>query len=176
MNGELLRLAFRPLTASDTDAMWQVVHQASHVEDDPPGTPDMRSNPDLIRHVAGWGRPGDMGVHASSAGQFIGAAWLRLLVGDERLAVEYVDAETPELVIAVLPGHEGRGIGGAMLAELLRRAEGRYPRIMLTVRSANRAARLYPRFGFVETARITNRIGAQSLVMVREQAAPSDPS
>ena len=39
----------------------------------------------------------------------IGAAWLRLLKGDER-GYGHVDDETPELGMAVLPAYRGRGV------------------------------------------------------------------
>jgi len=42
--------------------------------------------------------------------QPIDAAWLRLLVGDNR-GFGYVDEKTPESSIALLPGHCGQGIG-----------------------------------------------------------------
>lgn len=52
--------------------------------------------------MSGWGRAGDMGFVAVDAGsgEPIGAAWLRLLGGDER-GYGYVDDETPELGMAV---------------------------------------------------------------------------
>lgn len=52
--------------------------------------------------------------------------------------------------IAVVPGHEGRGIGSALLTGLIGEARGRGARdVMLEVRADNpRAQALYVRFGF----------------------------
>jgi len=169
----------RPLVAADEAFMWEIVYEAAHVfEEDGVGTAEMRSNPDLYRHVAGWGRSGDLGVVAEIDGVARGAAWLRLLVGTEREVAEYVDELIPELVIAVLPGHEGRGIGTALLTALLEAAFGMYPAIMLTARASNPAIRLYERLGFRETKSMTNRIGTQSVVMLLDMASPvrSEPS
>jgi GNAT superfamily N-acetyltransferase len=159
-------LAHRPITADDRDLMWDLVYCAAHVaEEADPSRETMQANPDLIRHVIDWGRHGDLGIIAEHYGVVVGGAWLRLHVGAERELPYYVDEFTPELVIAVLPGTEGRGIGSETLTELLARAVGRYPRVMLTVRSTNPAVRLYERFGFSEIKRLTNRVGTTSVEM-----------
>jgi len=153
--------------------MWQILYEAAHVfEEEGVGPAEMRSNPDLIRHVVGWGRSGDLGVVAEIDGVDRGAAWLRLLVGVEREVAEYVDELTPELVIAVLPGHEGRGVGTALLAALLEAAEGLYPAIMLTARTSNPAIRLYERLGFRVTRSMTNRVGTRSVAMLLDLTDP----
>ncbi|HJP98875.1 MAG TPA: GNAT family N-acetyltransferase [Rhodanobacteraceae bacterium] len=65
------------------------------------------------------------------------------------------------LTIVVHPGHLGRGVGEAMLRDLLDWA-GRDPRVgkvELNVRVGNeRARRLYRRCGFVEEARFKRRV------------------
>ncbi len=159
-------LSMRPVVADDIELMWDIVYCAAHVsEEDDPSPETMRSNPDLVRHVSDWGRDGDLGIVAEQAGVAVGGAWLRLHVGAERELPYYVDEQTPELVIAALAGNEGRGIGSALLTELLVRSAGRYPRIMLTVRSTNPAVQLYERFGFREVKRLTNRVGSTSIEM-----------
>lgn len=50
--------------------------------------------------------------------------------------------------IALLPGDCGHGIGGALLADLLREAGEVGRRVELSVYSGNAAARLYERLGF----------------------------
>ena len=60
----------------------------------------------------------------------------------------YVDDETPELAIAVLPDHRGRGLGRRLLRELLDAAGGRFGAVSLSVRAENPAWRLYERTGF----------------------------
>ena len=169
-------LIYRSISDADAEIMWQIVYHASHVEEDPGATRlSMRTNPDLVGHVTGWGRAGDLGIVAEQAGTVVGAAWLRLLVGEERKLSYFVDDVTPELVIAVLPGNQGDGVGTSILTELLNRAASRYPRIMLTVRASSPAVRLYERFGFREIQRLTNRVGSISLEMrlVLDTAATS---
>jgi len=75
----------------------------------------------VSRYVKGWGRPGDTMLIAVEEGFPVGAAWYRLF-RRERPGYAFVDEETPELAIAVVPSRRGRGIGQALLDELCERA------------------------------------------------------
>jgi ribosomal protein S18 acetylase RimI-like enzyme len=105
--------------------------------------------PEVALYVDGWGRYGDDGVVAidRASGADVGAAWLRLWPGPET-GYGYVDRATPELAIAVRPGHRGRGIGSCLLDALLDRASTRHRAVSLSVNRANPAVHLYQRFGF----------------------------
>ncbi len=83
----------------------------------------------------------------SGSGEPIGAAWLRLLSGDEK-GYGYVNDETPELGMAVLPEYRGRGVGSDLLRRLLKSAAGVYRSVCLSVSVDNPAVRLYGRAGF----------------------------
>jgi ribosomal protein S18 acetylase RimI-like enzyme len=73
-------------------------------------------------YVKGWGRPGDTALIAIDDGFPVGAAWYRLFRRDQP-GYGFVDEETPELAIAVVPSRRGRGIGDALLKELYARAK-----------------------------------------------------
>jgi ribosomal protein S18 acetylase RimI-like enzyme len=73
-------------------------------------------------YVKGWGRPGDTALIAIDEGFPVGAAWYRLFRRDQP-GYGFVDQETPELAIAVVPSRRGRGIGDALLKELYARAK-----------------------------------------------------
>ena len=149
--------------------MWQMLFYASHSHDEPGITlTDIRRNPDLTRHLEGWGRPGDMGLIALTDGIPVAACWLRRFLPEERDDVSYHDDVTPELVIAVDDGLTGRGIGTALFVEMLACADAAdVPRIVLTARTENPASRLYERHGFVTIERITKRVGTESIKMLR---------
>jgi ribosomal protein S18 acetylase RimI-like enzyme len=127
-----------------------------------------RNNPELAHYVKGWGRTGDLGAIALNDDvQPIGAAWIRLLAGDER-GYAYIDEETPELAIGVRPGYRASGVGTALLAYLINLAEEQYPAISLSTRATNLpAVRLYERMGFkkVEGSDVINRAGSLSYKM-----------
>jgi ribosomal protein S18 acetylase RimI-like enzyme len=105
----------------------------------------------LERYVAGWGRRGDHALVAIDEFQPVGAAWYRLFEADEP-GYGFVDAETPELTIAVVPSRRGRGLGEQLLTALLEQARAaHFAQISLSVEPDNPALRLYEQHGFTKS-------------------------
>jgi pimeloyl-ACP methyl ester carboxylesterase/ribosomal protein S18 acetylase RimI-like enzyme len=114
--------------------------------DEPPL--DVLADPALAPYVAGWPRPGDLGVVAECGGEPVGAAWARRFPPDAP-AYGFVRADVPELAIATVPGLRGRGLGRALLEELIdAAARAGVPALSLSVRRDNPARHLYARLGF----------------------------
>jgi ribosomal protein S18 acetylase RimI-like enzyme len=90
---------------------------------------------------------------------------LRLLIGEQK-TVSYIDDQTPELAIALLPDYTGQGLGTQLLTHLIPAAREVYPAIVLSVRMSNPARHLYERMGFVVTETVINRVGSESLNML----------
>ncbi|MBV9946311.1 MAG: GNAT family N-acetyltransferase, partial [Myxococcales bacterium] len=133
----------RPVRAEDEGFLLTMLFFAAHADLEPGVTPaHLLANPALARYVVGFGRPGDLGVIAIRGDVPVGAAWLRLLAGSDR-GYGWLDDDTPELAVAVLPEAVDAGVGTAMLTELLARARERYPAVSLSVRANNPARRLY---------------------------------
>lgn len=133
----------RPATVNDQAFVSEMQYEAFFVP--PGGEPFPRSildDPNLQKYHVGFGtRAGDVGFVAETAElEPLGAAWVRLVDG-----YGFVDAETPELGIAVVVGARGRGVGSALMHELLTAV----PRCSLSVDGRNPAKRLYERLGFV---------------------------
>jgi GNAT superfamily N-acetyltransferase len=138
-----------PIELSDETLLWEMLYLAIYV---PPGVfapdRDIVHTPELSRYVEGWGKEGDLGVKVlTSDGQADGAAWLRLLTGKNR-GYGYIDDETPELGIAIVEEHRGKGIGTQLLKHLFEQARGMHAAVSLSVSKDNPALRLYRRFGF----------------------------
>ncbi len=156
-------LRIRQLTTADEPFLWEAAYHAIFV---PSGqSPPPRSilaDPNIARYVQNWGRKGDLGFAAELAGRRIGACWLRLWSGKDR-GYGYIDTETPELSLAVWPGHRAKGIGTRLLKATLAEATD-YSGVSLSVSSINPAVRLYDRMGF---ARID--VQGSSLVMLRRR-------
>lgn len=139
----------RPLASEDEPFLWEMLYQALYVPEGQPVLPhEVIYLPELARYVQGWGQPGDCGFIASDAttGQPVGALWLRLLKNENK-GYGYVDDDTPELSIAVLPRYRGQGIGTELLSCLVVSSSG-HSSISLSVSEGNPALRLYERFGF----------------------------
>jgi len=145
----------RALALTDAPVLWDMLYQAIYVpEGQPPPPRDIIHAPTLAVYAQGWGRPGDLGYAALSptTGSVVGAAWSRLFPRDAP-GYGFVDVDTPELSVALLPDHRGQGIGSRLLARLLGRAREDHPAISLSVDRGNRAWALYQRLGFREIAR-----------------------
>ncbi|MFI7277049.1 GNAT family N-acetyltransferase [Streptomyces sp. NPDC049879] len=115
---------------------------------------DIWADPAIAHYVAGWPRPGDFGVVAQDDdGTPVGATWARPLPADDP-GYGHVAPDIPEITLGVLPGHRGRGVGGALLDALVARArEEGVPALSLSVEDGNAAVRLYRARGFVKVGR-----------------------
>ncbi len=100
-------------------------------------------------YVKGWGRPGDTALIALDEGFPVGAAWYRLFTR-ARPGYGFVDEETPELAIAVVPSRRGRGLGEALLDALCERARSEgFRALSLSVARDNQAlVSFYEKHGF----------------------------
>jgi ribosomal protein S18 acetylase RimI-like enzyme len=138
----------RPALASDELFLWEMFYLALHLEGQEPYPRDVLSRPQIAKYLKDWGQPRDLGFIALDANnQMLGAVWCRLLSGGEK-GFAHLDDHTPELGIAVLPQYRGKGIGTALLHQILEAAKDKYPAIALSVSPRNRAIRLYERLGF----------------------------
>jgi ribosomal protein S18 acetylase RimI-like enzyme len=139
----------RPLESRDQALLWDLLHVA--LWDPPPAglrPREVLERPDVRIYAESWGRAGDVGVLGETAQSApIGACWMRLIDGGRGLG--YVDDETPQLGIAVLPSFQRRGHGEQLMRAALAaaRAHG-YRTVSLTVHPENPAIVLYERCEF----------------------------
>jgi ribosomal protein S18 acetylase RimI-like enzyme len=100
----------------------------------------------------GWGRPGDTGLVAEQDQVRLGLVWYRMFT-DASHGEGFVDPQTPEIAVAVVEGHRGKGLGSALMkaAHDRARAQG-IRRISLSVDHDNPARRLYERLGYMAIA------------------------
>jgi GNAT superfamily N-acetyltransferase len=135
----------RPVDRQDSRFLRDMLRHAYHWR--------MAQDPDLpvFRYVQNWGRPGDAGVVAFAGPNEYGAAWYRLFP-EAAPGFGFVDEETPELTIAVVPSHRGHGSGGELLEALLAqaRADG-FTRISLSAEPGQTS--FYEKHGFRELRR-----------------------
>jgi GNAT superfamily N-acetyltransferase len=105
----------------------------------------------LTRYVDNWGRPGDLALIAHETGNRVGAAWLRLFPASEP-GYGFVDEQTPELSIAVVPSRRRHGVGQELLDALLEKArDAGHAAVSLSVEQDSRAVDFYVRNGFEQT-------------------------
>jgi ribosomal protein S18 acetylase RimI-like enzyme len=136
----------RPWDPADEPFMWDMLYESIHVragDVEPPRS--VLDEPGIAHYLAGFGRPGDDGQIATDhSGELIGAAWCRLMPGDDP-GYGFVADDVPELGMACVATWRGRGVGTRLLQELLERN----PVMSLSVDNENTgAALLYERLGF----------------------------
>ena len=131
---------FRPLTAADEPILWEMLYEALHTSQEAPPR-DIIKHPEFARYVESWGRAGDAGfvAHDVQSNELLGAVWIRLFSNEP-------DA-TPSLAFAVKPGQRRKGIGAALLTQLVK-AHPHHSTISIRAPANNSAVRLYGRFGF----------------------------
>jgi ribosomal protein S18 acetylase RimI-like enzyme len=104
----------------------------------------------LARYTENWGRTGDVAVIAMEGGNRLGAAWLRLFPASAP-GYGFVDEQTPELTISVVPSRRRHGLGQELLDALLERArEAGFGAVSLSVEAESPAVAFYERNGFTE--------------------------
>jgi GNAT superfamily N-acetyltransferase len=102
----------------------------------------------LTRYVDNWGRAGDVALVATETGHRVGAAWFRSFRAAEP-GYGFVDEETPELTISVVPSRRKHGVGQELLDALLAKArEQSHTAVSLSVERDSPAVKFYERNGF----------------------------
>lgn len=149
-NGALVNgFSIRAATAADHPFLREVLWLAFRWRDpEPPPVPDSLPH-EVAKYVLDFPRRSDHGVVATNeAGCPAGAAWYRLLTPAEP-GYGFVDAEAPEITIAVRPEFRGRGIGSSLLQQLLADAKAQgLTRVSLSTEPDNPALGMYLRAGF----------------------------
>ena len=116
----------------------------------------------LTRYTDNWGRAGDVAMIAHETGNRVGAAWFRLFRAGEP-GYGFVDEQTPELSISVVPSRRRHGVGQDLLDALLDKArEEGHEQVSLSVEKDSPAVAFYERNGFAATGESQG-----GLVMVR---------
>lgn len=127
----------------------EMLYEAIFVPDGderPPRT--VLDEPHVARYFRDFGRGGDQAFVLELDDELVGAIWARQLPECEK-GYGFVDAQTPELSMAIKAEFRGRGFGQQLLETLfedLRAAK--VAQVSLSVDTRNRAVNLYRRGGF----------------------------
>jgi ribosomal protein S18 acetylase RimI-like enzyme len=131
--------------AQDVRFLRDMLHHAYYWKE---RKPDAGPGPVQL-YVKAWGRRADTAMIAVVDGFPVGAAWYRLFKASAP-GYGFVDEQTPELAVAVVPNARGKGIGGALISSLLDRARSDgFTALSLSVDRHNAGAiGLYEHLGF----------------------------
>jgi ribosomal protein S18 acetylase RimI-like enzyme len=102
----------------------------------------------MARYIDNWGREGDVALIATETGHRVGAAWLRRFKGAEP-GYGFVDEQTPELTISIVPSRRRHGVGQELLDALVEKARAAgHAQVSLSVEADSPAVAFYERNGF----------------------------
>lgn len=136
----------RTVEESEYALLEDFLYEAIFIPEGVPAPPrDIIYRPELRVYTEDFGkRKGDRALAAETDGKIIGAVWTRIMND-----YGHIDDETPSFAIALYKEYRGRGIGTALMMEMLGilRRDG-YKQASLAVQKENRAVNMYKRTGF----------------------------
>ncbi|WP_234982416.1 GNAT family N-acetyltransferase [Edaphobacillus lindanitolerans] len=141
----------RPYQMKDIPFLWEMLYQSIYVPEghQAPGR-EILKEPDIKKYMKNWGGVHDHAFIASDEESHpMGAVWIRILNGADA-GYGFIDDTTPELGMAIMPLHRGKGIGKRLLSQMVDYARSHgYRALSLSVDPLNIAAlRLYEKSGF----------------------------
>lgn len=156
-----MQYTIRTIRKDDITFLWEMLYESLFVPEGKEAFDKaIIKDPFISKYVDGWGREGDFGFIAmNNEDQPIGSITARFFNEDNK-GFGYIDNDTPELGMAILNEFRGKGIGTALLNQLLEEAKKKGIRkLSLSVDPQNRAAvHLYKRFGFIEVGMVDTSI------------------
>jgi GNAT superfamily N-acetyltransferase len=150
----------RPAGPADDGFLREMLYEAVWPSMPRPIPQELDRRPDLVLTLPDWSRDGDTAVVIELDHEPVGAAWYRLFTQADR-TWGYVDDETPELGIALVPAYRGHGFGSVVLDALIAEARGQHRPALSVGTNARKkpaAIRLLRRTGFVEHAADGDRV------------------
>ena len=125
-----------------------MLREAVYPDDPSVSIAQVMQRPDLAMTIPDFSRAGDLALIEEDDGAALGAAWCRCFT-HEAHSWGYIDSDTPEVGIAVVPDRRGQGIGTRLLHALMDRArlDGRTA-LSLCTDPEDRPLSMYVRAGF----------------------------
>lgn len=140
------KMILRDLKEDETELLKEFLYEAIFLpENVEPPDRSILDQPELEVYYKDFGSGNaDHCIVAEDKGRVVGAVWTRIMND-----YGHIDSDTPSFAISLYKAYRGRGIGKAMMCEMLDwlRTEG-FKRASLAVQKANYAVKLYVSVGF----------------------------
>ncbi|NEZ00148.1 GNAT family N-acetyltransferase [Bacillus shackletonii] len=143
----------RNFEKQDMDFLWDMLYESMYVEEGKPAlSRDILKEPAIEKYLKDWGRDTDRAlISVNESNQPLGAIWIRLFSKEDG-GYGFIDEETPELGIALIPEARGKGIGKKLMREMFQLAKSSgYKALSLSVNPQNvPALNMYEMNGFIK--------------------------
>jgi len=143
---ETMKAVIRRIRENEKDLLKDFTYEAIFVpEGEEPPERSILEKPELAVYYEDFGSgAADCCLVAELSGRVEGAVWTRIMND-----YGHVDDGTPSLAISLHKEYRGKGIGTALMKEMLQLLRERgYKKVSLSVQKANYALRMYRAFGF----------------------------
>lgn len=141
-----MEYTIREMTMEEYPLLNDFLYEAIFIPDSiTPPPKNIIASPELQIYVNQFGLlKDDFALVAEVEKKIVGAVWVRIMHD-----YGHIDDETPSLAISLYKEYRGKGIGTAMMKEMLSllKTHG-YKRVSLSVQKANYAAEMYRKIGF----------------------------
>ena len=158
-------LIIRPIENTEYPMLEEFLYQAIFIsvgEELPPR--EIIFHPEIYKYIENFGGKDDCGVVAEQDEKIIGAAWTRIIGG-----YGFIDNDTPELAISVLPEWRGQAVGTKLMEFLFTELQKRgYKHTSLSVQKDNPAVRFYLRLGYKITGERMDHANHEDYLMVKD--------
>lgn len=139
-------MIIRKMLRAEYPLLERFLYEAIFIPDgvEPPPKSIIR-RPELQVYISDFGTSEhDISLVADVNGEIVGAVWVRIMND-----YGHVDNSTPSFAISVFKEYRGKGIGTALMKEMLAVLKERgYKQASLSVQKANFAAKMYRKLGF----------------------------
>jgi ribosomal-protein-alanine N-acetyltransferase len=138
----------RAIKPGEYPFLWDMLFEAVFVPEGKQAPARSVVEPYVARYLEDFGREGDLALVLDTGDELVGAIWARQF-SEPHQGYGFVDAQTPELGMAIKEPYRGQGSGTRMIGQMCAAlAQNGLKQVSLSVDKLNPAFRLYQRCGF----------------------------
>lgn len=144
-------LIIRKINESEIPFLTEMLYEAIFVPNGEEKLPkEILNEPKINNYIKDFGRKDDLCLVAELESEIVGAIWSRKFSAENN-GYGFIDAETPELSMAIKAKFRGKGIGTNLLSSILGKLSfKKFNKVSLSVDKRNYAYKMYQNHGFIE--------------------------
>ena len=149
-----MQISYRVIQAEEYEFSNEMLYEALFVLPGQPKFPrEIIEDPSIKKNIENWNqKEGDLAIVCLDGEELIGAIWGRKFSEDNK-GYGFIDAETPEIGMAIKQEYRGKGLGSNLIKLIIDKyIEMGVGQLSLNVNTLNPAKRLYERIGFMKVS------------------------